>query len=183
MNKFHPNMPTVLIVGHGRSGKDEAGMFLHELGIPYGGSCSWAALPLMAKALNLPEQIAWERRHQMRELWFYHCDRFRDEAKDPLVLVRRALALGNVVTGCRNAKEIVLARDSGVFNHVLWIERPGIPVDPTVKFDSSVATEIIRNVGSLADFHYSLIEWCRSHGIRHNMTAYVNALLEREYAQ
>lgn len=148
----------ILILGKGRSGKDEAGRFLNDhLGIPYGGSTSWAGLPYIAKALGTHPQLAWEHRHEQRGFWKDFYDNLRRD--DPLFLVKLALKTGRVVTGLRGAVEVKAARASGLFKHILWIERPGTPDDPTLEFGEEVATEIIWNDGTLPGFHLNLASW------------------------
>lgn len=157
--------PRILIVGWGRSGKDEAGAFFHQhCGLSYAGSTSWAALPLMAKFLDLPEQLAWEQRHEHRQFWKDTCDKFR--ADDPLLLIKRALESGRqCVTGIRDKVEIDAAKAAGIFKHILWIDRPGIPPDFTVTFTEADCTDYVRNDGSLRRFHRNLVVWALSVGI------------------
>lgn len=168
MAKFHPK---ILIVGWGRSGKDEAGAFLNSIGLPYGGSTSWNALPDVASALRLHPQIAWETRHKNREFWKSFCDKLR--ADDPCLLARRALREGCVVTGVRDLIEIDKIREEKLFDHILWINRPGTPPDSTVTFGPEKATEIIENDGSLPYFHWKLYQWCRKKSISIKQINYI----------
>lgn len=142
------------IVGYGRHGKDEAGIYLgaHSR-LRYAGSTSWAALPLMAQYLRVHPQVAWEQRHSNRQIWKDHCDELR--RFNPTRLIDLALATGDIVTGIRGKPEILAAKEHSV-DHILWIDRPGFPVDPTVDFGPEVADEIIVNDGTLEDFHKKL---------------------------
>lgn len=167
----------ILIVGHGRSGKDEAAQFMQEhLGFRYGGSTSWAALPLMAEHLGLHPMHAWEQRHALRQLWRNQCDVFRKQ--DPCLLIRRALSNdANVITGVRGLPEIDAAIAEGLFTHIVWINRPGTPVDPTLDFGSERANVVILNDGTLEEFHYQLTNWALTVApITYNK--YVNRLLD-----
>lgn len=167
----------ILIVGHGRSGKDEAAQFMHEhLGFRYGGSTSWAALPLMANHLGLHPMHAWEQRHNLRQIWRSHLDYLR--RGDPCLLMR--IALGddaNIITGVRGGPEIDAAISEGLFDHIVWINRPGTPVDPTVDFGPDKATIRIQNSGTLEEFHYQLTTWAREIAPI-TYTPYVNRLLD-----
>lgn len=148
----------LLIVGHGRHGKDEAAMHLSKITpLRYAGSCSWAVLPLMAEYLNIHPQQAWETRHQMRELWKSHCDELR--RFNPARLMARALQSGDIVTGCRQLVELEAAKSQKIVDYILWIERPGTPTDPTVDFGPEHADEILTNDGSLTHFHEKLRLW------------------------
>lgn len=157
----------LLIVGWGRSGKDEAaGFFNDHLGLPYAGSTSWAALPLMAVLQNLHPQLAWERRHANRQFWKDSCDEFRKN--EPTLLMERAFRVtphGRVVTGIRDKVEIDAAKEAKLFRNIIWIDRPGVPVDPTVTFTAADATDYVRNDGSLRRFHKNLIQWTISVGL------------------
>lgn len=167
----------LLLVGWGRAGKDCAAEFMNDhLGLPYAGSTSWAALPLMATFLNVHPQTAWEHRHENRQLWKDTCDGFRAK-EGPLFLVRRALESGQVVTGVRGKSEIVAARESGWFRHIVWIERPGLPLDETVGFGPGDCTDYIRNDGSLRRFHRNLTTWACSVGLDNDLSPYAEELL------
>lgn len=167
----------LLVVGWGRSGKDECAGFMNDhLGLPYAGSTSWAALPLMAKFQGLHPQLAWERRHRDRQFWKDTLDEFRQ--KNPLLLIERALESGGrVVTGIRDRREIVAARESGLFSRIVWIERPGIPADPTVTFGAGDATDLIRNDGDLRRFHQNIVRWAMSSSIIVTPSTYAMELL------
>lgn len=145
-------MKKILLVGYGRSGKDEAGMFLAEhCGLRYGGSTSWAALPMMAEFLKVHPMVAWDTRHKNRELWKSQCDVFRQE--DPCLLIRRALSTGDVITGVRGLPEIQAAITEKLFDHIIWVANPRVPVDPTVDFGIDAATDVFINDGTLEQYH------------------------------
>lgn len=151
--------PRVCIIGHGRHGKDEAAAALHGKGrLRYCGPTSWQALPYIARELDLPESFAWDTRHEKRQFWKDWCDEFRRH--DPLRLVRLALRHGNIVAGVRDKVEIEALRDSGLFDEILWVLRPGFPEDPTVTYrPADFATTVICNDGTLQDFRDSVLSW------------------------
>lgn len=151
----------ILFCGWSGCGKDACGAFMHQhLGIPYASSTSWAALPRVANVLGVPDQIAWEQRHQNRERWKTICDFFRRE--DPLFLVRLALARGGqIVTGVRDKVEMDAAKRENLFSHYVWIIRRDNPKDETVTFDHTDCDTIIINDGTLQDFHRRLAHWAR----------------------
>ncbi len=149
----------LLFVGFGRAGKDEAASFLHQhCGLRYGGSTSWAALPLMAKRLNLHPMHAWETRHQHRMEWKSACDGFRQQ--DPCFLIKLALEGGDVITGVRGLPEIVSCANQKCVDKIIWIDNPRVPVDPTVDFGPEHCTDRIINDGTLRRYHTRLIWWC-----------------------
>lgn len=154
----------ICIIGHGRHGKDEAAMTLHRRGnFLYAGSTSWQALPFIAEHLGLPQQIAWDTRHQHRQYWKDWCDEFRRD--DPLRLVKLALRTANIVAGVRDLVEIEAVRDSGLFDSILWVNRLGVPLDPTVSYDpAKFATDAVCNEGTVEEFRARVLSWAAIKG-------------------
>jgi hypothetical protein len=166
----------ILFVGFGRSGKDEAGMFLAEhCGLRYGGSTSWAALPLMAEFLKVHPMVAWENRHKNRELWKAQCDVFR--AEDPCRLIRLALVQGDVITGVRGLPEIQAARRANLFDHIIWVANPRVPVDPTVDFGLDECNGVVVNEGTLEEYHRKLAQMAAFAFSAENFSPYALKLL------
>ena len=170
-------MKRILIVGYGRAGKDESGLMLSAITkLPYAGSTSWSAKELVAKRLRIHPQVAWEARHQRREEWKAICDDLRKH--DQTKLIRLALesvndekssgllaGWGGIVTGCRDKVELSAAKEEGIFDSILWIDRLGTPVDPTVTFTKDDCDEVIHNDGSLLQLHSTLFLWAEKHGL------------------
>ena len=152
-----PEIKKILFVGWGRAGKDEAAFYVStKTQLRYAGSFSWAALPHMAEFLGLHPQVAWDTRHQHRETWKRELDRLREQ--DQCFLARKVLATGEVTAGLRDKAEIDAVKAEKLFDHIVWIDRPGIPVDPTVTFTQADCDVMIQNKGTLADFHETL-DW------------------------
>lgn len=167
----------ILVVGFGRAGKDTAAEMLEKITrIPYAGSTSWAAKELVARRLRLHPQVAWETRHQRREEWKKICDDIRRH--DPTKLIRMALETVNeekssgltagwsgIVAGCRDRVELIAAKNEKIFDHIIWIARPGIPQDPTVTFSAMDCQDIIFNDGSLDKLRSTLFTWAEHHSL------------------
>lgn len=153
----------VLFCGFGRSGKDTAAMHLAKItGLRYAGSFSWAALPVMARILNQHPQQCWDKRHQNRELWKYHLDGMREQ--DQCFLARKVLESGDIAAGLRDKKEIEAVRAEKLFNHIIWIHRPGAPKDPTVTYGPEDCDNVILNNGGLFEFYEAIDSWaCANH--------------------
>lgn len=152
----------LLFVGHGRAGKDEAAAYVAKItGLRYAGSFSWAVLPYIAARLGLHPQVAWETRHSMRKQWYAYCNDLR--AADPTILARLVLAQGDVTAGLRDKVELDACKAARLFDRIVWIHRPGTPVDPTVTFGPQDCDEILTNGGSLWDFHIELEARCLHH--------------------
>lgn len=155
---------TILMVGWGRSGKDSGAEILaHLTGLRYGFSFSRAALPFMCEFLGQDEKTAWEERHHHRMAWKSHLDHLR--MGDETLLAEMALGCGEILAGLRDKKELLAVRAKGLFNYILWVNRPGIPPDPTTTFGPSYADEIIENVGTLDEYGEILKRWALSKGL------------------
>lgn len=129
--------PTILIVGHGRHGKDTlAEMITKELGHKFRGSSQVAAseviYPLMRNFYDSPED-AFEKRHQNRQLW---ASLIRDFNRDDKSRLAKLVCEGGYgYTGLRELEEVKKCIEMGVFTHVIWISRSVLPEnDPTMTF-------------------------------------------------
>ncbi len=138
----------ILIVGHGRHGKDTlANMLDVELGFKFRGSSEVAAsavvYPLMSNFYDSPED-AFSRRHENRELWRAVISDFNRE--DPARLSKLVCADGHGYTGLRDKREVITTIKSGLFTHVIWIKRPDLKEDDsTMMFDLSDLETLNRN--------------------------------------
>jgi len=159
--------PKVLLVGHGRSGKDEAGeWFSRETLLKFSGSASKYLLPFVAAELGLAEDVAYAKRHDMRDDWYRIGNRLREE--DRLILVNQALQHGDVVAGIRSKVELADVIALQLVAHVVWIERQDTPLDPTLDFTlqdclnylsrarNSMQLHVVFNNADLPTFHARL---------------------------
>lgn len=167
----------ILVAGWGRAGKDLSAKMLSRItGIPYAGSTSWAAKEIVARKLGVHPQVAWENRHKNREKWKQICDEIREG--DQTILLRLALASVNedksaglfagwrgIVAGARDRVELLAAKSENLFDHILWICRPGIPEDPTVTFSFSDCDTIIPNDGTPHQLQSKLFLWAEHWGL------------------
>ena len=139
----------IAFCGHGRSGKDTAAyMFSRITGLKYAGSMSWVNKALVAEALCLPEQSAWETRHQRRLDWYNILNEYRKE--DSARLIRESMKFGQIISGIRDFCELQAGIAEGLIKFSIWIYRPGIENDPTVTYTSSHCTHLLANDGDLS---------------------------------
>lgn len=136
----------IMISGHGRTGKDTAATILADMfGYRAGYSTSFAVLPLVCYSLHgcldLPTQEeCYAERHKDRTYWYNYCNMLR--VIDPHMLIKLTLAQTDFIVGTRDKSEFVNALDFFKPNNVLWMEREGVAVDPTMDYDRSfVAAE------------------------------------------
>lgn len=153
-------MPKILIVGHGRHGKDEACETLaRATGWKNAGTTSLYLAPVVYQHLReigyagSPEE-AYAQRHQHRDLWRRLGDEYRKD--DPARLVKDAFAAGDITGGCRGLPEIQAVRREGLADLIVWVWRPSEPKDPTLEFGPEHADLIVANVGTLEEFRLKI---------------------------
>lgn len=151
-----------MIGGHSRAGKDEMGNWLSRwTPLRHPGALSQFLAPyVVASRLGIPVDLinavehrqlmndAYANRHRDKEEWFRIGNECRD--KDTDVLLRPALAHGELVVGPRDPREV--ERCASLTDYRVWIDRD-VPPDPTCKYGPDACDAVIRNRGTLEEFH------------------------------
>lgn len=149
------------ICGPGRCGKDTAAEYLRDkFGLRYTHGTSrwamnlvWSRMTQMGFSYDTPEEC-FEDRHNHRNLWKRIIQ--QHNADDKVRMYRECLAHQDILTGIRLADELWACRQAGLCDTWIWIERPGIEPDPTIEYGPTACDLVIRNDGTLADFHAKL---------------------------
>jgi hypothetical protein len=150
----YSNYPVLCFVGPGRSGKDEACLWLSKhTPLKYAGGCSLTVLPWVAKQLGISEEEAWATRHQNRDEWFKLCNRYR--ADDPARIVRESLSHSNIISGIRSNTEFMAAKKEGLFDLSVWVHR-ATGFDSTIQFGINDADIVIVNEEGLDEYYEKL---------------------------
>jgi len=145
----------LMLVGHGRAGKDEAGeWFARNTSLTFAGTTSKYLCKHVSRELGVPEDECYATRHENRELWWRIGKKVREQ--DPGCLIRESLAHGDVIGGVRDLAEVIYARESRCVDLIIWIARDSAPTDPTVEFNSSHCDMIIENHWGLDVYHERL---------------------------
>lgn len=153
----------IAIVGHSKCGKDATAEHLVKISrLTYSFSTSTVIAPYAAAILGLSVEEAFARRHECRDLWRHIGDDLR--VVDPAYLARRTLARGDLCVGIRSEREMLAVIRERLCDEVWWLDRD-VPDDPTMEFDSSLATLTISNTGTLAALHRTLGRMARERGI------------------
>lgn len=157
--------PVLCFLGYGRAGKDAAAEFLgNSLGLPYGGSTSLVAAPLVASALGLPVEEAFASRHENRMFWFHFLNAVRE--RDQCLLAKLLLAQSAFVVGLRSKTEVESCVREGVVDTTIWVRNPRVPVDPTVEFEESDCHVTLVNDKSLETYHSKLLCFAKMCGLK-----------------
>lgn len=151
----------LLLVGHGRAGKDEAGEYLAKItNLKFAGTTSLYLAKYVAKELGRSEAEVYATRHADRDEWYRIGNELR--LNDPGVLVRESMENGDIIGGVRDIEEVVYCRENNVVDLIVWIENNRVPVDPTLKFTSREADIIIQNNWGLGEYHGRLRRLAKS---------------------
>lgn len=156
-------LPNILLVGHGRCGKDTACEYLAKITtLRNAGTTSKYLCREVAHRKGISEEEAYARRHEsdeMRTDWYNIGNEMREGG--PTTLVRKALDRGEITGGVRAYDEIVACKDEGLFDIIIWIENNRVAIDPTVKFTSKECDLVIENNWTLEEFYERLRRFVR----------------------
>ena len=123
----------IMILGHGRSGKDTCGKFFSRVArVRYSGSTSAVVAPIIALRLRAEVDFAFEHRHLSRDYWFEACNCLR--IGHPELIPTMGLANSDMLIGLRNHSELEWSLKNIPFQACLWIQKD-VPADPTMEYD------------------------------------------------
>lgn len=161
-----PRRPRIAICGPHNSGKDEAAAWLCErTALTYAGSASRYLLPYVARRLGVSEAEAWAIRHDPAGALEWKDEGDRQRAIDPGVLIRPALADGDLYVGPRAIVELEYGRAHGLIDTVVWISRH-VPFDPTLTYGPEACDLVIENHWTLMVYHARLAAFARLCGLK-----------------
>lgn len=151
------------ICGPGKCGKDEAAKFLASItNLRYLGSTSQAALDFVYKKWNSIEPGTYKTKEDFyadrnlhRSFWATTIDEYNQN--DQARLYRDHVCNGSdFLTGIRRLRELKAAKNEGLFDLSIWIEKPDVPGDHTLDYTAIHCDISIHNHLSLNHFHYKL---------------------------
>jgi hypothetical protein len=158
------------IVGHGRSGKDTAAEYLASISsLRYVAGTSYWARHLVfsdfaATGVHyLDAHACWLDRHNHRQRWAKVIGDYNRD--DPVQLYRDCLRDQSLLTGIRWRNEMQACRAANLVDAWVWIDRPNIPVDPTMEFGADECDFTIHNSGTLEQFHARLRLFAKAMGV------------------
>jgi hypothetical protein len=160
----------LLILGHGRHGKDTVAEYLRDRhGVSFVSSSLFLAETVIRPALVDHGLVydsldaCYEDRVNHRCLWRDIIAEYNGD--DPARLARAVLAVSDCYVGMRTDREYLAARS--LFDAVMWVDATarGLPNDPslTIPFRSDQMI-MIDNNGSLVETYAQLDGWMRAMG-------------------
>jgi hypothetical protein len=154
----------ILIVGHGRVGKDTACEYLARIThLRFAGSTSVYLARYVAERLGVSEQEAYLTRHSNRNFWHRVGNEVR--RRDPGLLIRESLLHAEIVGGVRDLEEINICRQEHLVDLIVWISNERVKSDSTVKFTKRDCDIIVPNHWSLEEFHLRLLRLAQFAGL------------------
>jgi hypothetical protein len=159
--------PRIAILGHGRAGKDESGLWLgtHSW-LRYVGSTSMVICPMIAAERGVTPAYAWQRRHAERKFWYDWANEYRKD--DPAKIAKECLKQGDLVIGLRDKHELQACKDQNLFDLIVWIRRD-VPNDPTVTFGPEDCDVVLYNDKGKEELYARWTRLMRLAGVQINL--------------
>jgi hypothetical protein len=162
--------PRVLILGHGRHGKDTVAEYLCDrTGLTFRSSSLFLAekivMPELAKRGICYPTVGecYDDRGNHRDAWFEIIAKSNEA--DLTKLARGILREANCYVGMRSLREFDATR--GLFDHILWVDATGrgIPEDSTMGIEFETGMVRIDNGFTLTATYWQLDAWADSVGL------------------
>lgn len=158
--------PKILILGHGRHGKDEmADVLFDEYGIEGISSSLFAAKKFLYDKLKEEHGYknfvnCYEDRHNHRELWYREIKSYN--TPDRVRLAREMMEEYHIYVGLRDIQEIEACIEDKVFDLIVGVHRYGFPKESVNSFPAQLHMNrycdfVIHNDGTLAEYHQKIV--------------------------
>lgn len=154
--EFERVKPKLLIIGHGRHGKDTVCEILkQDFNFSFESSSSFCNELFIYKQLKnkynyKDAQKCYEDRHNHREEWYNAICAYNHP--DAAKLGRAIFQKHDIYCGLRNKKEYFAMKNTGVFDYVIWVDRSDhLPLESkeSMTLEQWMADFTIDNNGSL----------------------------------
>jgi len=119
-------LPKLLVVGHGRHGKDTVCELLEKYGYTFQSSSKFCSELFIFNDLKdkygyADEEECYADRHNHRTEWY---NMIHDYCKDDLArLGRNLFAQNNIYCGLRNKREFFAMQNEEIFDYAIWVDR------------------------------------------------------------
>ena len=158
MSKFK-----LLVIGHGRHGKDTVcEMLCDDYGYSFESSSQFCSTLFIYNDLKdkygyANEQECYADRHNHRTEWYDAICAYN--VPDAARLGREMFAAYDIYCGLRNKKEFHAMKNTGVFDYAIWVDRSDhLPPEPkeSMSLEQWMADFTIDNNGTLEDLRFNL---------------------------
>jgi len=153
----------LLIIGHGRHGKDSVSEYLSEKhNLSFESSSRFCSKHFIFKALSDDyenEEECYSDRHNHRKVWYDMICAFNQ--RDPSLLGRLIFEQHDIYCGLRNKKEYFAMKNNGVFDYAIWVDRSDhLPEESkdSMSLEHWMADYTIDNNGTIEDLHNNIDE-------------------------
>lgn len=163
----------ILIIGHGRHGKDTVSEILRDqYGYSFQSSSRFCSQKFIYNDLKIKygypnEEACYNDRHNHREEWYTAiCDY---NSCDPARLGREIFQEHNVYCGLRNKREFHAMRNTGVFDYAIWVDRSDhLPLEPisSMNLEQWMADFTIDNNGTLQELEFNVAQLIENISLR-----------------
>lgn len=153
----------LLVIGHGRHGKDTVCEMLRDnYGYSFESSSQFCSKLFIYNNLKDKyeynnEEACYNDRHNHRTEWYDAiCDY---NVPDPARLGREIFQAHDIYCGLRNKKEFHAMKNSGVFDYAIWVDRSDhLPPESknSMSLEQWMADYTIDNNGTLADLEFNI---------------------------
>jgi hypothetical protein len=158
-------LPKLLIIGHGRHGKDTVCEILRDsYGFQFQSSSEFCAQKFIYNELKdkygyTSFEQCYQDRHNHRAEWYDMIHAYC--ADDYARLGRDIFAENDIYCGLRNKAEFHAMRNTGVFDYCIWVDRADhLPLEDrsSMNLEIWMADYVIDNNGTLEDLDRSVCE-------------------------
>lgn len=154
----------ILVIGHGRHGKDTVSEYLRDLyNLSFESSSRFCSKHFIFDNLKdkygyKTEEDCYADRHNHRELWYNMICEYN--LVDPARLGREIFMSHDVYCGLRNKKEFHAMKNTGVFDCAIWVDRSDHLSNESknsMSLEPWMADYVIDNNGSLEELQRNTI--------------------------
>lgn len=154
------SLPKLLIIGHGRHGKDTVCEILRDdYGYTFDSSSKFCSKLFIYDQLKdkygyTSEDECYEDRHNHRAEWYDAICAFNQD--DAAALGTAIFKEHDIYCGLRNEKEFYALHHEDVFDYTIWVDRSDhLPEEPkdSMTLNKDMADYIIDNNGTLEELH------------------------------
>ena len=176
-------LPKLLVVGHGRHGKDTVCEMLNDYGYEFKSSSRFCSELFIYDELKdkygyASEEECYTDRHNHRTEWYNMIHGYCEQ--DLARLGRALFADHNIYCGLRNKREFFAMQNEELFDYAIWVDRSDHlpPEDPSsMSIEQWMCDYTIDNNGDLARLEHNvetLIKTLdRKHAKEHRWQSYV----------